>query len=284
MTETQGSSSMADADLSLPLQVVKSLLTAPKIYFSPRFRGLEKVNPERPALWVGNHTLYGMLDVPLMIEHLYTQYGILVRSLGDQGHFKVPLWREFLQHAGMVMGNRDNCRALMKNRQHILVFPGGAREVWRRKGEAHKLIWKQRTGFARMAIEHGYDIIPFASIGPDHALDIIWDANDTMSSPLWKWLSRHLPMQEWTRSGETIPPIVRGLGLSVFPRPECFYYGFGERIPTSDFIGQEADSEVLWALRARVANSIEEQMSLLETQRQQEKQLQWSQLRCWLTR
>jgi hypothetical protein len=38
----------------------------------------------------------------------------------------------------------------------VLVFPGGGREVTKRKGEAHKVIWKERTGFARMAIEHGY--------------------------------------------------------------------------------------------------------------------------------
>ena len=50
----------------------------------------------------------------------------------------------------------------------------------RRKGEAYRLVWKQRTGFARLAIEHGYDIIPFGSVGPDEAFDILFDANDVM--------------------------------------------------------------------------------------------------------
>ena len=49
----------------------------------------------------------------------------------------------------------------------MLVFPGSGREVTKRKGEAYKVIWKERTGFARMAIEHGYPITPFASVGPE---------------------------------------------------------------------------------------------------------------------
>ena len=38
----------------------------------------------------------------------------------------------------------------------MLVFPGGGREVTKRKGRGLLAHLKERTGFARMAIEHGY--------------------------------------------------------------------------------------------------------------------------------
>jgi hypothetical protein len=41
---------------------------------------------------------------------------------------------------------------LMRDGASILVFPGGAREAFERRGERYRLIWDGRTGFARLAI------------------------------------------------------------------------------------------------------------------------------------
>ncbi|MBK5646870.1 MAG: acyltransferase family protein, partial [Acinetobacter sp.] len=147
-------------------------------YFDPVFLNSDQLNMSKPALFVGNHTLYGLLDVPLFVEHIREQHGIHLRSLGDRMHFHVPIWKDILTKGGMVLGSPENCHALMESGQSIIVFPGGAREVMRRKGEKYQLIWKKRTGFARLAIEHGYDIIPFASVGADDCFHIVIDAND----------------------------------------------------------------------------------------------------------
>ncbi len=254
-----------------------------KAYFSPFFRGLEKLDSKRPALWVGNHTLYGVLDVPLMGEHLYREHGVVLRALGDRGHFLVPGWRSLLTRLGVVVGSRENCAELMQSGQHVLVFPGGGREVMRRKGEAHQLIWKQRTGFARMAIEHGYDIIPFASLGPDDAMDIVLDANDIVRSAPWRWLSKKFPLDELTRHGDMIPPVARGIGASILPKPQRFYFSFGERISTTQLRGLEDDKASLWQLRQQVAQSIETEMDWLREYRVHDRRKSWSQLRRWLT-
>ena len=65
---------------------------------------------------------------------------------------------------------------MMENGEHIMVFPGGSREVCKHKGEAYKLVWRNHLGFAHMAIEFGYDIIPVASIGGEETYEILWDA------------------------------------------------------------------------------------------------------------
>ncbi|MBA4285087.1 MAG: hypothetical protein C0434_06100 [Xanthomonadaceae bacterium] len=248
-------------------------------YFNPEFLGLWELDLSRPALFVGNHSLHGLTDAPLMIEHLYTHYGVMLRGLGDRGHFRVPGWGRFLVRHGMVLGTPENCSALMKAGQSVLVFPGGGREVMRRKGEAYQLIWKQRAGFARLAIEHGYDIIPFGSVGPDENFKILFDANDVMRTRAWRWLAARTRIEEMTRGGDMLPPITRGLGPTLLPRPQRFYFGFGQRIPTAPLKGLEGDRTAVWQLREQVANAVEQQISRLLHYRSQDRLSNWSPVR-----
>ncbi len=257
-------------------------LAIPRAYFNPEFLGLWELDLKKPALFVGNHTLMGLTDAPLMVEHLYSQYGVFVRSLGDRGHFKIPGWGKLLTDMGSVEGTPENCSALMQAGNHVLVFPGGGREVMRRKGEAYKLLWKQRTGFARMAIEHGYDIIPFGSVGPDESFKILLDANSVMASPVWNWLKNTTGIEAATRGGDMIPPIVRGLGPTMLPRPQRYYFGFGKRISTKHLRGRTTDAKALWAVREQVANAVESQIERLLQYRQEDRLQNWSHLRRWL--
>jgi hypothetical protein len=261
---------------------MRRLFAVARAYFNPEFLGLWELDLGKPALWVGNHTLFGLTDAPLMVEHLYTQYGVMLRGLGDRGHFSVPYWGDMLVRNGMVLGTPENCSALMKAGAHVLVFPGGGREVMRRKGEAYRLVWKQRTGFARMAIEHGYDIIPFGSVGPDEAFDIVFDADDVMGLPLWKRLAERFALLERTRGGDMIPPIVRGIGPTLIPRPQRYYFGFGPRISTRRLKGRADDPKTLWALRERVAGAVEGQIERLLAYREEDRLQHWSALRRWL--
>lgn len=281
MSANPEAASLTDFVPPPPTQMRRSFALARR-YFYPEFLGLWEADLGRPALFVGNHTLFGLTDAPLMIEHLYTQYGVMLRGLGDRGHFKLPYWGEFLMRNGMVLGTPENCAALMRSGQHVLVFPGGGREVMRRKGEAYRLIWKQRAGFARLAIEHGYDIIPFGSVGPDESYRILLDANDLRASKAWQWLSRRLPLEEMTRGGDMIPPLALGLGPSPLPRPQRYYFGFGQRIPTAQLQGHEHDRDVVWELREQVARAVEQQIGRLLQYRAEDRLQNWSLLRRWL--
>ncbi len=242
------------------------LLTQPgRLYFTPEYRGLENVDPKRPHLFVGNHTMLGFIDVPLYFATLYRERGIFLRSLADHIHFAIPGWRDLLTKCGVVRGTRKNCAHLMEAGENLLVFPGGAREVCKRRGEEYQLTWKQRTGFVKMAITHGYGIIPLASVGPDSAFDIVLDADDVMGSPIGKVLDWTGLAKRLLRNGDFIPPLLRGLGWSPMPRPEKFYFSFGAPIETTQYAGHEDDSKTLLELRALVAQAIEEQIrELLE--------------------
>ncbi len=265
-------------------KAVKQVMMLSRLYFRPEFLGLNNLDLEKPALFVGNHTRYGLLDVPLMIEHLYVNHGLFLRSLGDRSHFSVPVWRDWLTRNGMVMGSPENCDTLMEAGESILVFPGGAREVWRRKDEQYTLIWKKRLGFVRQAIKHGYDIIPFAAYGADDCYKVVADANDVLGHPrIVSYLERK-GMPAWLRGGDGIPPLGKGIGNTIIPRPERFYFSFGERILTVELMGHQQDESALWQVRDCVSASIEAQLGNLKTIRNRDRNERWGRVRKKLCR
>ena len=246
-----------------PAKTMGRLLAIHRLWHRPWMTGLDNIDPTRPTLFVGNHTIYGMLDVPLLGYEVYQRKGVYIRGLADRMHYKIPVWRDIFKWIGSVVGTRENCSALMQSGAHIMVFPGGSREVAKRKGEAYQLIWKDRTGFARMAVEHGYRIIPFAAVGAEECYDILIDSNDIMGSGLVKWLKTTALGSKFIGDGEQLFPLSRGLGLSMIPRPERFYYSFGEPIETAPYQGESDDPAVLAEVRDAVKASIETQLTAL---------------------
>lgn len=253
-----------------------SLLTAPlRLYFDPVFEGIEKLDPNKPVLLVGNHTIYGVVDVPLLLAEIYRQRGIAVRALADHAHYQIPGWRTMLDRTGGVEGTRENCAKLMEAGEHVLVFPGGAREVAKRKDEKYKLVWKKRYGFVHMAVKYGYPIVPFAVVGPDDMVDVVWDANDIMKSPIGKLLGKTgvFDKNGPLRGGDIIMPISRGMGITGLPRPEKFYFAIGDVIETAPFVGHEDDKTVLEKVRNQTADAIEHLISEQLIKRAQDKKV-----------
>jgi len=199
-----------------------------------------------------------VLDVPLMVLAILERRGVFVRPLGDRVHFHIPGWRDLLRLFGTVEGTPENCRALMRARATILVFPGGGREVFKRKGEQYRLLWGDRTGFVRLAIEHGYPIVPFAAVGAEECYDILLDAGDVLRLPP--------PLRFLPRSDE-MPPLVRGVGPSLLPRPQRFYFHFGQAIETRHLAGMYQDERVCLALREQVRAAVEAGLAFLLSER-----------------
>lgn len=229
-------------------------LSAQRAWFRPTYIGLDTVDFSRPALWVANHTVYGVIDAPLLVAEIYQTRGVLLRSLADRAHFAVPGWRDVLQTGGCVLGTPDNCAELMRRGEHILVFPGGGREVAKRKGEEHELVWKNRTGFVRMAIEHNYPIIPVAELGADDSLDIVVDGDDLMKTTVGDIVRENRYLNRLTRGGDMLFPIVRGVAGLPIPRPVPLFFHVGQPVETDGYDAQNEDDRL--RLRQEVADSI----------------------------
>lgn len=242
--------------------MARLLLEPWRLLTSPVFRGVEHVPADRPFLLVGNHTLMGVLDVPLMVLGLYERTGVLLRPLGDHVHFRIPVWRDLLARFGTVDGTRDNCAALMRAGESILVFPGGAREVFKHKGEQYHLIWKNRTGFAALAIAHRYPIVPFAAVGAEECYDILIDSDEMRHSPLGPVLER------LTARADEIPPLVAGIG--PLPRPQRFYFRFEAPIETRKWARRAHSQAACLELRSEVARAIERGIKALKQVRRRD--------------
>jgi len=258
-----------------PLRRLQRALWLQRQWFPPQTFGLENLDPNRPALYVGNHTIYGVLDGPLMVLGVYEKTGIYFRSLGDHFHFVVPGWREMLLQGGAVHGTPEVCSKLMNHGQHIIVYPGGAREVMKNEGEQYRLVWKRRTGFARMAMQHGYDIIPFAALGADDAYRIRYDSQRFRDSLLGKVAAKTGVMDRLFRGGDTLGPLVSGVAGTPIPRPEKMYFMFGERIPTAPLQAAFQHPDAQWQVRREVEAAIYRQLDSLRDIRAKDTDWPW---------
>jgi len=239
----------------LPTRPLKLLNSLQRRLFDYEFLGMENLDRNKPSILVGNHSIYAY-DVAIMLVELKLQKGIELRSLGDRFHGNIPYWRDLLEKYGVVPGTPENCAQLMEHKEHILVFPGGAREAFKRKGEEHRLFWKNRTGFARMALANKYPITPFFVYGADMGYDILWDYSRVKKSkvlaPLFREKSR---LNELLRDGELFPPIAVGRYNTLMPKKTPIIFKFGKPISTRKYKGA-TDPDTLWEVRERVEDAV----------------------------
>ena len=204
---------------------IKRLSALSKVYFTPTFIGAEQLDASQPAMYVGNHSMYGVLDSPMLIDYLYNEHQVAVVSIADHSHFYLPLWRSVVNKFGAVDGVPAYVREAMQQGYSILVFPGGGREVLKREGEQYQLIWKQRYGFLKLAQEFGYDIVPFAALGGDEVFDIGFNANKVVQHQYFQKLLQVPQLSRLLRKGEVIPSLPKHL----IPKRLPFYFKFMPR-------------------------------------------------------
>ncbi len=234
------------------LDRLTGLLGPLQLLTRPYVDGLDGL-PADGALYAGNHSSFAVLDAPFMIAELWQRRGIAVRPVGDHGHYAVPVWRETIEAAGVVRGTRANVRKLMAERANLLVFPGGAAEVFRPRGQKYQLLWKERLGFAKLAIETGYPIVPFAAVGAEEMLDILVDTH----TPGFDQLSAAVK----SLGGWGLPPLPIGIGPTVVPRFQRLYFSFRTPVDTARFNGDASDrnaAAVRDEVRAAVVEGLDE--------------------------
>lgn len=252
-----------------PKSIVNFLARFSNWYFEPEYIGLNNLHKDKPGIYVSNHTLLGITDGPLYIPKLYNDLDIYLRVLVDNMHKSIPLWRSIMTDYGAVTGSREHARALMEAKQHILVFPGGTNEICKTKGNEYTLMWKERYGFIKMAIENAYPIYPIASLGGDELYDILYDKDDFVDSKIGKWFEEKGILEKYFKGGENIPPLVKGIGPTLFPKPKKIYYKFCKPISTAKLKGKATEKQ-LKELREDVEHSIYEGIHELTEMRSQQ--------------
>lgn len=112
---------------------------------SPVISGLENLpdpGEKRSILFVANHTLFGIYDLPVLLHELYLR-GFRCRGLAHPLHWLSPAGAVF-ERFGAIKATPFATYKLLKEGQSVLLFPGGAREVTKRRGENYQLKWRVR--------------------------------------------------------------------------------------------------------------------------------------------
>jgi 1-acyl-sn-glycerol-3-phosphate acyltransferase len=196
--------------------------------WQPYVAGLEALPRDGRFLLVGNHTAFIGGEVLLIPHFVRRELGVRVRPLAERrmaqgsgfGHDVITAY-------GAVVGAPETARELMRHNETILVFPGGGREIAKFKGEEYHLNWRGRAGFARVAVEGNYPIVPVGLVGGDDVYKSLV-TRDSMLGRFSRSISTRL-----TGNADMAMPVMRGVGPTLLPRPQRMYLRFGEPIDTT---------------------------------------------------
>jgi 1-acyl-sn-glycerol-3-phosphate acyltransferase len=144
-------------------------------YFRVEPHGVENI-PEGRVLLVSNHS--GQIPVDgLMIAAAAFYEGDpprVVRSMVEKWVPQIPFVNLFMTRTGQVVGTPENCRALLRSEEAILVFPEGVRGVSKTFDKRYQL-QEFGLGFMRLALESKAPIVPVAVIGAEEQAPALYN-------------------------------------------------------------------------------------------------------------
>lgn len=225
--------------------------------YRPYVDGLENLPRNGRFLLVGNHTQAGVEGT--LIPHIVRrEIGARVRPLTERKMGELPgPFRAVLAAYGAVIGSPGNARELMRHNQAILVFPGGGREIAKFRGEEYQLRWQGRSGFARLSVENNYPIVPAALVGGDDVYQSVLSRHSWLGQ-----LSLRLNEKLIDRR-DSPPPIMRGIGPTLIPRPRRMYLRFAQPIDTAMPAGASEDDWVA-VIKERTQQALESALADLQ--------------------
>ncbi|KAJ3301042.1 hypothetical protein HDV03_001466 [Kappamyces sp. JEL0829] len=204
------------------------------------------------VIFVCNHQL-GAMEVPALFSAIYSATGVYPRGLADRFHYLIPIHKQMITVMGGILGDRALCSRAMEAGYPLLVFPGGSDEVLRsKKTPRYSLQWKERKGFARLALEHGYTIVPVSSIGGDEQF--------------WIWFEFPLKLV-FRLIGDKRSQ--KDLVFPVFLPNLQFQYQYirlGNQIDTSQFHDNRFDEAIITSLRDQTRDELHHGFEVLKKQ------------------
>ena len=221
----------------------------------------------KPLLLVGNHQLYGF-DGPMIVEEFLRERSRYVRPLvfppllaevSPLAPFPYPLpgTKETFERFGAVPVSARSLYKSLSSGETSLLFPGGAREVFKRKGEDYQLFWPDEADVVRLAARCNATLLPFSGIGGDESFTIALDSDELLNAPAGVgdfFRERVTGIPSLVEDDLFVPPFLSSAS------PRRHYFLFGTPIPTSDLdpTDREAVDAVYKELRGQVSGGLKE--------------------------
>jgi len=148
-------------------------------YFRAQTSGWENVPSSGKLLLIGSHN--GGLAAPdmYMIMHdWYQRFGVdrPTYALMDSTIWKaMPGLGRLATQMGALRTHPKMARAALRRDATLLIYPGGAQDVFRPYSERHKIYFHGRRGFIKLALQTETPIVPVISWGAHSSLIVLAD-------------------------------------------------------------------------------------------------------------
>eukprot|EP00127_Corallochytrium_limacisporum_P006225 Clim_evm1s222 gene=Clim_evmTU1s222 len=213
------------------------------LIYHPVVSGIENVPLDRPVLFYLNHAT-GATDTGVAFEVVRRVSMRPLRACADTAFWSSWPTNRVLEYFGAFKGNRRLCDMAMREEQNILIYPEGAKGVFKSKNvPKYTLMWGKRAGFAHMAAMHGYDLVPVSIVGGEEFFDVWFDVP-------CGWMFRILDGNN--KRGHWTAPIGKPWKMI----PQNIYINFGKPIRTDHLQGR-TDPKKVWRVREEARKELE---------------------------
>lgn len=232
-------------DLGRAFTILKYLY---RYYFNVQVYGIENLPADGGAMLVGNHSGGVAVDGAMVLASVFFEADPprLAQGMADKFLAKFPFSAQLTSRLGQVTGLPEHAARLLEDDRLLVVFPEGTRGTAKLFPERDSLV-RFGTGFARLALETGKPVVPFAFVGAGEAVP-------TMANlyTLGKLLGvPYIPLTPW---------------VLPLPRPTEFQLLFGAPM-VLEGTGREDDQHIeqlVESVKARIARLIKQGRDLRE--------------------
>ncbi len=235
-----------------------------RYYFRVTSNGWHHI-PEGKVLLVGSHN--GGIAAPDMIMTMYDWFNHFGTQRPVYGLMHPSIWKvnpylaKIAEKTGAIVAHPKMAITALQNNASVLVYPGGAQDLFRPYSQRHQINLAERKGFIKLALRERVPIIPIVSQGAHDTLFVLTD--------IYEWVEK---LHQWgipwlMDSDPEVFPIYLGLpwGIGIGPLPN---------IPLPAQIHLRVGAPIIFknnGIRAsRDREFVDECYQLVETRMQQE--------------
>ncbi|MEW5856096.1 MAG: lysophospholipid acyltransferase family protein [Cyanobacteriota bacterium] len=187
-------------------------------YFRVQTGGWHHMPPEGRVLVVGSHN--GGLaspDTSMFLYDWFRRFGYerLAYGLMHPSAWKTPIFAVPAAQVGALIAHPKIAIAALQRGASVLVYPGGAEDMFRPYNQRHQIHFAGRKGFIKLALREEVPIVPIISHGAHETLIVLADFYQQVRQ-LHEW---GFP---WKLDAETgVFPLYLGLpwGVGIGPIP-----------------------------------------------------------------
>jgi 1-acyl-sn-glycerol-3-phosphate acyltransferase len=162
-----------------------------RYWFRYRVEGAHHV-PAEPAIFVGNHSGIGIADVICLLG--FRKEIAPDRAAVGMMHdlfVNMPIVGRLCRTAGAVSAHPAAARQALERGYHVVVFPGGNLDSCRPITDIRRVVFGNRRGYVRLALETGAPVVPIATLGSHPTYVLLPWIGDFLGVRLKRWgLSR----------------------------------------------------------------------------------------------